>query len=247
MRAICASSWLTSTIERPASSRNRINSSTRAAACGSSAAVGSSRRSAVGSSHRANGRGRDAAVRRSKAVQSGGRGRRGRSPASWRSAPAAAISDRLLGMPASRGCPPGRLGRDESHAAAPGVRGHLVAFRTVEKDVAACRIEVGDGTQNPRLAGAGRAFDRDALARRHLERKQRQAGDRQSVDFQHVVQVSGSGPRHLAAASPSSTHDRRRIARGTVGLPGRALHWRGRQRPPPSLVQPVRPPAVPLR
>ena len=65
--------------------------------------------------------------------------------------------------------PPGGLGGGIAHAAPPLRAQHLAALHTFKVDVAGGGIEVGDGTQQPRLAGAGRALDGQALVRRSLE------------------------------------------------------------------------------
>ena len=78
-------------------------------------------------------------------------------------------------MLARAGAPPGGLGRGIAHAAAPLRARHLATLHPLEIDVAVGGIEVGDGAQQPRLAGAGRALDGQAFVRRDLEGERRRA------------------------------------------------------------------------
>jgi hypothetical protein len=81
--------------------------------------------------------------------------------------------------------PPRGLGRAVAHVATPRVGRHLVALRAVEEHLAGRRIEVGDGAQEQRLAGARRSLDGEALAGGHLEGEGRQRARLQMPDAQH--------------------------------------------------------------
>ena len=69
--------------------------------------------------------------------------------------------------------------------ATPLVARHLVALRAVEEHLPGRGIEVGDGAQEQRLAGARRPLDGEALAGGHLEGEGRQRARLQMLDAQH--------------------------------------------------------------
>src|SRR5690606_25697275 len=62
---------------------------------------------------------------------------------------------------------------------------HLPALDAVEGHVAIGFVEIGNGAQKPRLAGARRSLDGQAFRLSHLEGERRQIADLQLFDPEH--------------------------------------------------------------